>query len=365
MTFYTRLQKFNPNHEPAGSEKGGQFASSGGISIGAAIADQLHQFFLMQGIDLTPKAKDEVTKFFSEKTIKEFSDLPPEYSGPQVFAALAAKTFSPLLAQPEAVQLLNGLSAESKKAMAETLGGYFSPPGPPPKWKLDNFEKIGLYVGDDKPMFLKAYNKTFPDTDPADLVAMFKGWPNASDKPPFDGVFMITRTEDGEGVSIRRRIGGSSGSGEDNRADREFRRKGGKLVVDHSVFTLDPADRGYGKTFLRQSMAAYKKMGVSSITLHANIDVGGYAWARYGFTPDKDSWERLKEDLGSFAQYQPKTAKWNHARKLLKEDDPRAIWELADIPTLGKRLLLKSDWTGGLNLKDKDAMRRFTTYVGQ
>lgn len=58
-----------------------------------------------------------------------------------------------------------------------------------------------------------------------------------------------------------------------------------RLVVDHVKFELDDGikGKGIGKEVLRRSLEEYDRLGVDEIKLHANIDVGGYAWAKYGF----------------------------------------------------------------------------------
>jgi hypothetical protein len=38
-------------------------------------------------------------------------------------------------------------------------------------------------------------------------------------------------------------------------------------------------------------------MGVTKVKVHANIDVGGYAWARFGFVPRQRSWDELRGSL--------------------------------------------------------------------
>jgi GNAT superfamily N-acetyltransferase len=59
----------------------------------------------------------------------------------------------------------------------------------------------------------------------------------------------------------------------------------GKLTVDHDSLMLDEDHQGHGigARFLAASEALYRKLGVQQIVLHANIDVGGYAWAKAGF----------------------------------------------------------------------------------
>ena len=54
---------------------------------------------------------------------------------------------------------------------------------------------------------------------------------------------------------------------------------------------------GIGKELLRSNVALYQQMGLEKLKVHANIDVGGYAWAKYGYVPDDNSWDSLRGDL--------------------------------------------------------------------
>lgn len=56
-------------------------------------------------------------------------------------------------------------------------------------------------------------------------------------------------------------------------------------MVYHKYFKLNEGYRGNGvsEVLMEESMNLWKKLGVGKVTLNANIDVGGYAWARYGF----------------------------------------------------------------------------------
>jgi hypothetical protein len=63
---------------------------------------------------------------------------------------------------------------------------------------------------------------------------------------------------------------------------------------------------GIGKQVLKANVESYKEMGLNSVKVHADIDVGGYAWARYGYVPTDSSWdemsgriERKIEDMSS------------------------------------------------------------------
>jgi GNAT superfamily N-acetyltransferase len=60
---------------------------------------------------------------------------------------------------------------------------------------------------------------------------------------------------------------------------------GDPVEVHNDLFTIDRAYRGQGVAsdlYRRQENWAIQQ-GVSKITIHANIDVGGYAWARAGY----------------------------------------------------------------------------------
>jgi hypothetical protein len=48
-----------------------------------------------------------------------------------------------------------------------------------------------------------------------------------------------------------------------------------------------------GKTMLAANVEMYQKLGLDKVNVHANIDVGGYAWAKYGYVPRAGSWDEL------------------------------------------------------------------------
>jgi len=152
----------------------------------------------------------------------------------------------------------------------------------------------------------------------------------------------------------------------------------GKLQVHLLEFMVDPKQQGAGfaKTVLRNAMQQYKRMGVAKIELEAE-SIGSYAWARYGFCPDKVVWPEFKEGIKERAQAllksNPQAAKGiRHTINSITED-PKSIWDVADanVPVkvnrqeipLGKALLISNGWAGGLDLKDSTAMQRFSHYV--
>lgn len=67
-------------------------------------------------------------------------------------------------------------------------------------------------------------------------------------------------------------------------------------TAESSFLSLTRSATGHslGKTILASNIAAYKKMGIERVKVHANIDVGGYAWAKYGYVPTQSSWNDLR-----------------------------------------------------------------------
>jgi hypothetical protein len=52
-----------------------------------------------------------------------------------------------------------------------------------------------------------------------------------------------------------------------------------------------------GKKVLGGNVAVYEKLGIESVGVTANIDVGGYAWAKYGYVPTQSAWNSLRQRL--------------------------------------------------------------------
>ena len=81
-----------------------------------------------------------------------------------------------------------------------------------------------------------------------------------------------------------------------------------------AYFKLDRSSTksSIGKQVLGGNVETYEKMGIEKVKVTANIDVGGYAWARYGYVPNRDSWSGLQDDMrekvgGGGDGYQPES----------------------------------------------------------
>lgn len=88
-----------------------------------------------------------------------------------------------------------------------------------------------------------------------------------------------------------------------------------ETTVYHTLLKLEPAYQGQGfaELFNAQAEAAYRAAGVQSIQLHANITVGGYAWARQGYDwapgtePDDLGYRQFKTVIDEIGMF-PRTA---------------------------------------------------------
>ncbi|MDQ7814315.1 MAG: hypothetical protein RDU25_00705 [Patescibacteria group bacterium] len=71
--------------------------------------------------------------------------------------------------------------------------------------------------------------------------------------------------------------------------------------VKHAVFKLpdNMKSNGIAAKVLESCLAGYRDSDIDTIKLHANIDVGGYAWASYGFDWDEDEMTKLKFESDS------------------------------------------------------------------
>ena len=72
------------------------------------------------------------------------------------------------------------------------------------------------------------------------------------------------------------------------RLERQFSMLDGEIRVEHQSFELATQFQGKGasKKVFKVFLNEYKRSKFSRIDLRANIDVGGYCWARYGFSTD-------------------------------------------------------------------------------
>jgi len=129
-----------------------------------------------------------------------------------------------------------------------------------------------------------------------------------------------------------------------------------------------------GRKMMAGNIAKLRELGIKCVDVAASpIDVGGYAWAKYGFVPTKESWKELQDKLsygiavrGVSGDDEPlikDKADQKAMLDLIKSDDPRTLWAVAD-SKYGRDLLVNTGWQGSLNFSDQAAMKRFDDYIG-
>ena len=158
---------------------------------------------------------------------------------------------------------------------------------------------------------------------------------------------------------------------------REINPETGEVHHGYLKFNGPTQGAGLGKQLLGNQVDLYNKMGMKSIGLFANIDVGGYAWAKYGFQPKPYDWTTLQSGMnrrlmGLHQSGEISPEALDAAQTLIRQPDPKALWNISDITgktksgePLGKKLLLNQSWSGSLNLKDPETMDRFNAYINK
>jgi hypothetical protein len=150
---------------------------------------------------------------------------------------------------------------------------------------------------------------------------------------------------------------------------RTFSREdGGELQVRHDVFQVPTSEQGSGlaKQVLADSYDIYTDLGVDQIKTHANLNVGGYAWAKFGFKTDDP--ESLARQISQRASSLPNAVLVEVADIIsAHRSDPKLPWYIAGIThgedQIGKKLLLGTEWDGVLDMHDKESVSRFKHYV--
>jgi GNAT superfamily N-acetyltransferase len=152
---------------------------------------------------------------------------------------------------------------------------------------------------------------------------------------------------------------------------RRFSRENDFLLVDNELLFLHQrAQRqGFSAAFYSELETYYSRSGVDIIRVHAALDVGGYAWASYGFDWDPHhvtaSFQNLRVRIAQLLGSTEFTARdkqiLRETRDQLDELDPFGEWpapvELASLAgddrDLGRKLLLGTSWYGVYTLSAK------------
>jgi GNAT superfamily N-acetyltransferase len=160
------------------------------------------------------------------------------------------------------------------------------------KFKVDDFGKAGISLDpetrnekDEKSKkFVERWNESVRDA-PEDFKDKFLGGLKGSMRMEYDDdadkIKMQGYLEDEHGDSL----------GEYTR-EIDFANKKAESVY----FKVEEGAQGHGvgKKMLAGNIATYQQLGLHRVEVHANIDIGGHAWARYGYVPTRQSWRNLR-----------------------------------------------------------------------
>jgi hypothetical protein len=145
---------------------------------------------------------------------------------------------------------------------------------------------------------------------------------------------------------------------------REFRRTPQGVEVNHTRFFLPEGMQGKGiaKEMFREMFREYGDMRVSRVNVKANADVGGYAWAKYGFCATRSEVESL---LQRAAGSRITREQYEEALSIVKMygNDVFPMNLLANLP-YGEKMLKGESWQGFLDFSDREQVKFMKEYVG-
>lgn len=148
----------------------------------------------------------------------------------------------------------------------------------------------------------------------------------------------------------------------------------GSLTVHHDMFNVPAAAQGKGLAtdVLRDSYETYRQLGVDKVKTLANLDVGGYTWAKFGFKADQPHVlaETLDTAMGrdNLKSLTPAERRDMQAVIDTHRTDPKLPWYVANAVTpsgrkVGKELLLNQSWLGTLDMRDSESTNKLESYV--
>lgn len=148
--------------------------------------------------------------------------------------------------------------------------------------------------------------------------------------------------------------------------DFDFSRK--RLSIN--LINVQDQGKNLGTALTENILELSDQIGLYSVSLETE-DIGGYYWAKVGFLPTNSAWEELKEqiqnDLSTLHDTLSEKSRFQ-LTNILSENDPQAIWELADLSEevgdskLGQQLLIGKKWDGRLYLGDEIQEERYKSY---
>ena len=120
----------------------------------------------------------------------------------------------------------------------------------------------------------------------------------------------------------------------------------------HEYFELSSKYQGKGINdhMAQASLKLVKEFGIKTVPIHANLDIGGYAWLRKGAWPHEG--RVVLEFIAEEAKYYPELAEGFLAKiKTLNDTELKAYMFSTDFQKY-KKVFLGSDWEGAFDVTD-------------
>ncbi|RWX00928.1 phage head morphogenesis protein [Flavobacterium cerinum] len=146
-----------------------------------------------------------------------------------------------------------------------------------------------------------------------------------------------------------------------------------RKTIEHSLFTLDNKMQGKGisKELFKVWYNQYQNAGIEKVKVHANIDVGGYAWAKYGFAASDSYYVDRVAKKADYMAEEGMISKTEHEhftgvyKSFFKDNKEKEGFPMYDIARTGygKKLLLGTDWYGEVDLKNNLQKDMFESYL--
>lgn len=171
------------------------------------------------------------------------------------------------------------------------------------------------------------------------------------------------RIYDNNNVSMRYKGRSYNADINDVELSRFFYKDGEQYIVTHELFELPEKLQGKGisKEIFRALFKQYENMGIDEVRVSADMSVGGYTWARYGFCAKtseiKDLVKRQFEASKiTKEEYGIVTEKLKEYGDIIPMNDLTAL-------SFGKKMLLGTHWNGFLRQNDVERLKYLHNYI--
>lgn len=177
--------------------------------------------------------------------------------------------------------------------------------------------------------------------------------------------------EDGVQISSKSYVVGSKET-----VEQVIKIRGSSMILDKLALAEKDQATGVAKSYLQRIYQLASDLNLKKLELTAGNELGGYAWAKYGFRPNAEQWAILRKSVKQALNTEVVVSEVDGlvqdvVSAILDSTDPAMIYLLADIGytlstgvTIGEQALQGQHWDGELDMNDPEAIEKFLTYIG-